>query len=170
MQIWASLYLARLESGLRGLEGGLCGLGREALLLGSQLSMPPSGRLGDDSGHSARRGRDLRAMGRGSSWSVSRLRDEDHWGLAKSNCRRLQGHWRQVASERPQIRVRRHCARVGAVSPCLGAGRHIHDIVRMESPERVRDTEDPARGDQSRGQLAWDCTGVWGTAGPQPVA
>lgn len=50
MQIWASLCLARLESGLRGLEGGLRGLGREALPLGSQLSMPPSGLLGDDSG------------------------------------------------------------------------------------------------------------------------
>lgn len=28
-------------------------------------------------------------------------------GLAKSNSRRLQGHWRQAASERPQIRVQR---------------------------------------------------------------
>lgn len=73
-----SLWLARLEPGLPGLEGRLHGPGREALPLASQLSMLLPGPLGDDSGCSAGRGRDLREMGRESSWSVSRLRDEDH--------------------------------------------------------------------------------------------
>ena len=91
MQIWASLCLARLELDLRGLKGGLHGLGREALPLGSQLLMPPSGHLGDDSGHSARRGRDLRVMGRESSWSVSCLGDEDHWGPSQKQLPEIAG-------------------------------------------------------------------------------